>query len=290
MQSGLPPTELAQIWSLSDLNRDGCMNAKEFSIAMYLIQKKLQGFAVPSALPPGLLVEPSAAVSGPLYSAPAPMPAYGGLPSPTAAAPPPPRSALPSGGFDWAMSESSKIKYGQQFNQIDKQRIGRLSGVQARNILASSGLPMETLAKVWQLSDYDKDGQLTIDEFRIAMHLIDVAKTGRALPNTLPNELISGRARSIVTSPDDDEIRPAQSAFDDKRKENYERGAAELERRRQALLEEERLIREERERREREEYERRERERQVRKASYLTNNSFQSPTGGRTTSGARVRA
>lgn len=48
------------------------------------------------------------------------------------------------------------------------------------------------------------------------------------------------------------------AAFEDKRKENYEKGQAELERRRKALLEIQRQEREERERLEREEEERKE--------------------------------
>ncbi len=49
------------------------------------------------------------------------------------------------------------------------------------------------------------------------------------------------------------------AAFEDKRKENYEKGQAELERRRKALLEIQKQEREERERLEREEEERKER-------------------------------
>ena len=39
------------------------------------------------------------------------------------------------------------------------------------------------------LSDVDKDGRLSVDEFAIAMHLIDKAKKGLTLPSTLPSEL-----------------------------------------------------------------------------------------------------
>ena len=35
-----------------------------------------------------------------------------------------------------------------------------------------------TLANVWQLSDVDKDGKLTQEEFVLAMHLCDTAKAG----------------------------------------------------------------------------------------------------------------
>ncbi|XP_072263549.1 intersectin-2 isoform X1 [Pyxicephalus adspersus] len=51
LQSGLPPAILAEIWALSDLNKDGKMDQLEFSIAMKLIKLKLQGQNLPMILP-----------------------------------------------------------------------------------------------------------------------------------------------------------------------------------------------------------------------------------------------
>lgn len=44
---------------LADMNSDGKMDKKEFSIAMHLIKKKLQGFELPKTLPPSLKADPS---------------------------------------------------------------------------------------------------------------------------------------------------------------------------------------------------------------------------------------
>ncbi|XP_012582897.1 PREDICTED: intersectin-2 isoform X4 [Condylura cristata] len=52
LQSGLPAPILAEIWALSDLNKDGKMDQQEFSIAMKLIKLKLQGQQLPMVLPP----------------------------------------------------------------------------------------------------------------------------------------------------------------------------------------------------------------------------------------------
>ncbi|XP_031212510.1 intersectin-2 isoform X1 [Mastomys coucha] len=52
LQSGLPAAVLAEIWALSDLNKDGKMDQQEFSIAMKLIKLKLQGQQLPVVLPP----------------------------------------------------------------------------------------------------------------------------------------------------------------------------------------------------------------------------------------------
>lgn len=133
------------------------------------------------------------------------------------------------------------------------------------------------------MADYDKDGKLTYEEFILAMHLCDYAKTGATLPGTLPADLIPPRSRSsslvgnsiapalttiaattggAVTGFDAiaaADASPTLSAkqqgvaatFEDKRRENFDRGAAVLEAKRAALREQE-----EREKREREEKER----------------------------------
>ena len=40
------------------------------------------------------------------------------------------------------------------------------------------------------LSDLDKDGQLNIEEFALAMHFVEVAKHGQSLPLAVPPELL----------------------------------------------------------------------------------------------------
>jgi hypothetical protein len=43
---------------MADITADGKMDRKEFSIAMTLIKRKLQGHQLPSVLPPSMLVDP----------------------------------------------------------------------------------------------------------------------------------------------------------------------------------------------------------------------------------------
>uniref|UniRef100_A0A670IC73 Intersectin 2 n=1 Tax=Podarcis muralis TaxID=64176 RepID=A0A670IC73_PODMU len=59
LQSGLPSPVLAEIWALSDLNKDGKMDQQEFSIAMKLIKLKLQGQPLPVVLPPTMKQPPA---------------------------------------------------------------------------------------------------------------------------------------------------------------------------------------------------------------------------------------
>lgn len=102
--------------------------------------------------------------------------------APSAPAAPPPA--------DWAVSQSSRLKYRQLFNSHDKMMSGYLTGPQARTILMQSSLPQAQLATIWNLSDIDQDGKLTAEEFILAMHLIDMAMSGLPLPPLLPPDLI----------------------------------------------------------------------------------------------------
>ncbi|XP_076478469.1 dynamin associated protein 160 isoform X8 [Bombus vancouverensis nearcticus] len=169
---------------------------------------------------------------------------------------------------EWAVPHQTKLKYTQLFNTWDRARSGFLSGPQARNIMVQSQLPQQVLAQIWALADMDSDGRLSCDEFVLAMHLCDIAKLGEKIPTTLPIELIPPafrrqRQSSLTLSQTGTEnVDPSagmpQTSFEDKRKENFEKGQAELERRRKALLEIQRKEQEERERKEREEAEKQE--------------------------------
>ncbi|XP_039567810.1 intersectin-1 isoform X2 [Passer montanus] len=186
---------------------------------------------------------------------------------------------------EWAVPQSSRLKYRQLFNSHDKTMSGHLTGPQARTILMQSSLPQAQLATIWNLSDIDQDGKLTAEEFILAMHLIDVAMSGQPLPPALPPEYIppsfrrvrSGSGVSAASSVSVDQRLPEEPAleeeqqqlekklpvtFEDKKRENFERGNLELEKRRQALLEQQRKEQERLAQLERAEQERKERERQ----------------------------
>ncbi|CAL8316715.1 unnamed protein product [Merluccius merluccius] len=185
-----------------------------------------------------------------------------------------------TGTCDWAVPQAARLKYRQQFNTLDKLMSGYLSGPQVRNALLASNLTQTQLATIWTLADVDGDGQLRADEFILAMHLVDMAKTGHPLPLSLPqdlvppslrsggkcSELVNGIGPCLSPSPADPaEMDPASKgkssvSFEDKLKENFARGSAELEKRRLALEEERRRERERRDREEREAQERRDRE------------------------------
>uniref|UniRef100_A0A8C8G011 Intersectin-2-like n=1 Tax=Oncorhynchus tshawytscha TaxID=74940 RepID=A0A8C8G011_ONCTS len=161
---------------------------------------------------------------------------------------------------DWAVPQASRLKYRQQFNSLDKHMTGYLTGQQVRNAMATTLLTQTQLATIWTLADVDKDGKLRGEEFILAMHLVDMAKTSQPLPLTLPIELIPPSQRGAVNGTSLSLYAGITEELEDKFKANLERGNAELEKRRQALQDTQRREEERRQQKEREERERRERE------------------------------
>ena len=143
------------------------MDRYEFAIAMTLIRRCMTGLQLPPTLPPSLRsVIPPIGQPPTILSRP---------PSGPPVMPPP---SIPPGPLkhctDWSLPIPSKNKYRQQFYNNDKQNTGIMNGVQARYILSQSGLSTPLLADIWNLSDFNKDGCLSPDEYCVAMHLIDM--------------------------------------------------------------------------------------------------------------------
>ncbi|XP_063699833.1 intersectin-2 [Culicoides brevitarsis] len=183
--------------------------------------------------------------------------------------------------IEWAIKGPAKLKYTQLFNTTDRTRSGFLTGAQARGILMQSKLPQLTLAQIWALSDMDSDGRLGCEEFILAMYLCDLALQGEKIPTTLPPDLVppsfrkaqsrhgsiagsrhgsvSSQGASVAVSESDMGL--PQNSFEDKRKENFDKGQAELDRRRKLIEDAQRKELEERQRKEREEAEKREKAR-----------------------------
>ena len=106
-----------------------------------------------------------------------------------------PTATIP-GPFDplpaiWAVSPADKQKYDQVFATLNPSN-GLISGAAVRPVLERSGLPVDALRQVWNLSDIDRDGHLDADEFAVAMHLTrDLAsRPGSMPPAMLPPDLI----------------------------------------------------------------------------------------------------
>jgi hypothetical protein len=87
--------------------------------------------------------------------------------------------------------------YTQEFDRAGPEN-GKLSGSNAKTALLESGLPKEELAQIWRLSDLGQDGRLDMNEFTIAMHLVNWRKAGGDLPQQLPLTMIPTGNRSAA--------------------------------------------------------------------------------------------
>ncbi|KAG8199414.1 hypothetical protein JTE90_000282 [Oedothorax gibbosus] len=89
---------------------------------------------------------------------------------------------------DWVV-EKDRFKFDAIFNRLNPVD-GKITGAAAKSEMVKSKLPNTVLGKIWKLSDIDKDGQLDMDEFALAMHLLNVKLEGHELPSELPEHLI----------------------------------------------------------------------------------------------------
>ncbi|OZJ05007.1 hypothetical protein BZG36_02157 [Bifiguratus adelaidae] len=206
LKSGLPLETLSNIWTLADSRAAGSLTLSDFIIAMHYIQESMDHpqQALPATVPPALRSsatesshqppQPSAlhamsplqqsAVLPPLtgqsqYSIPSQMTGtIGGLPNVQA-----PQMA-------WDVTPADKAKYDRMFETIaSSSQAMTLSGAEAGQFFQKSGLPDDDLARIWDLADIYRRGELTRDEFAIAMLLIQKHMSGQPIPVSLPPSL-----------------------------------------------------------------------------------------------------
>ncbi|KAF4154300.1 hypothetical protein CNMCM6936_006203 [Aspergillus lentulus] len=212
----LPNEILGRIWNLADTKQRGALDATEFIIAMHLLTSYKSGAmrGIPQTLPPGLYE--AAARRGPVRTSVGARPALDVPPVP--AIPRqftgPQRTQSPlnrsqfgtpltaqSTGGDWLIMPAEKAQFDTIFGTIDTAKLGVITGDQAVGFFMKAQLPEEVLAQIWDLADIDADGQLTKDEFAVAMYLVRSQRTGKEpLPQTLPPALIPPSMRRPTTA------------------------------------------------------------------------------------------
>uniref|UniRef100_A0A8C6T0A6 RALBP1 associated Eps domain containing 1 n=1 Tax=Neogobius melanostomus TaxID=47308 RepID=A0A8C6T0A6_9GOBI len=90
----------------------------------------------------------------------------------------------------WKITEEQRQYYINQFKSIQPDLTGFIPGSAAKEFFTKSKLPILELSHIWELSDFDKDGALTLDEFCAAFHLVVARKNGYDLPEKLPESLM----------------------------------------------------------------------------------------------------
>ncbi|KAK6485508.1 ralBP1-associated Eps domain-containing protein 2-like isoform X2 [Huso huso] len=89
----------------------------------------------------------------------------------------------------WRITEEQRDYYTMQFKSLQPDLSSLISGSVAKNFFTKSKLSIPELSHIWELSDVDCDGALTLPEFCAAFHLIVARKNGYALPEKLPQTL-----------------------------------------------------------------------------------------------------
>jgi hypothetical protein len=92
----------------------------------------------------------------------------------------------------WAAREEELNRYRAILSaKVDPSNSGFAGTVEAREVMAQSGLPRDDLQHIWNISDMDGDGRLSATEFMCAMCLVGRRRQGAPLVPALPPELLA---------------------------------------------------------------------------------------------------
>ncbi|CAD6199922.1 unnamed protein product [Caenorhabditis auriculariae] len=181
-RSNLPMPVLGQIWELADQRKIGALDKRGAYVAFKLVAAAQNGKPLNS---PGLLYDSSLG-----------MPKFG-LPMGSPAPPGGSFQHSPVSAAQWAIPQQDQAKYDSIFASLGPVN-GKVSGVAVRPVLLNSGLDGVSLARIWELSDQDKDGQLDRIEMSIALHLVYKALQNEPIPSELPSSLIHPSKAMLV--------------------------------------------------------------------------------------------
>ncbi|CAO3649453.1 unnamed protein product [Cunninghamella echinulata] len=202
LRSNLPSSTLQHIWDLADTRKSGSLNQTEFIIAMHYITVTRNGTL--SVLPPTLPDSIYAAATGRLTNSL-------GRHNTTIIRSPnmqPMRSPIlqqqhtgnshlrsgPSSFYNNTQQQQSILnvsneeykKYKVLFQQLASNDKGTISGADAVHFFRHSKLPETDLAQIWDLADTRSIGELSQNEFIVAMHLVNRRMAGEPIPTMLP--------------------------------------------------------------------------------------------------------
>ncbi|XP_062567996.1 ralBP1-associated Eps domain-containing protein 1-like isoform X1 [Saccostrea cucullata] len=90
----------------------------------------------------------------------------------------------------WSINDDQKEYYIAQFKTMQPDLNKTITGAVAKEFFEKSKLQVHELSKIWQLSDLNRDGELSLDEFCIAMHLVVLRRHDIEIPDRLPFSLM----------------------------------------------------------------------------------------------------
>lgn len=155
-RSGLSDVVLSRIWDLSDPGGRGSLDKAGMFVALKLVA----------------LVQNGRDLNLKHINDDVPPPKMGDIPLPKTKPPPPISTplitSLPPSAVDWTIKPSEREKYDKLFDSLQPLN-GLIPGNKVKNVLMESKLPFDTLGKIWDLADQDKDGMLNRHEFVVVI-------------------------------------------------------------------------------------------------------------------------
>lgn len=182
-------SQLRLVWDIADHRKEGELDHDQFRVALRLLAlaqrgaeisiKGLRNF-VGIQLIPNVRPAPK----------PAPVPASPADTNGPAAADGDAGAGQPAAPrFSWAVPADVIAQYDQFFTGLDAAGSGFVVGRVGASFFAKSGLARPVLKHVWQLADITRDGKLSKEEFRQAMHLVRALQTRLVQVGDLPQSL-----------------------------------------------------------------------------------------------------
>lgn len=196
IDSKLPVDTLGRIWDLADMDKDGSLDRHEFIVAMHLVYKALEKYAIPNVLPPELMPpgkRKDSIPAGPVIPVTAVPVAPVGAPLMQPAEPPKP---VPVPQVPWVVSPEERTRYETLFIQSDVDKDGFVSGMEIKDVFLQSGVSQAILARIWGLCDMKQTGKLNSEQFCLAMWLINQKLKGIDPPDALTPEMIPPSSRN----------------------------------------------------------------------------------------------
>eukprot|EP01125_Pyxidicula_operculata_P002001 TRINITY_DN1197_c0_g1_i4.p1 TRINITY_DN1197_c0_g1~~TRINITY_DN1197_c0_g1_i4.p1 ORF type:complete len:770 (+),score=158.69 TRINITY_DN1197_c0_g1_i4:4-2313(+) len=169
-KSGINNTKLATIWELVNADKKNKLNKNSFYTALRLVALVQMGR--------------ECSLSQINKTTDWIIPKFNGVPLPSPA-------PAPKENTMTALSLSSQEEYSKLFKNLDPEGSGKINALISRELFMKSGLNNSDLAKIWTLSDMNKDGSLSRVEFITAMHLINLKRLHNINPpDVLPESLL----------------------------------------------------------------------------------------------------
>lgn len=184
--------QLRRVWEVADHRKDGFLDQEQFYIALRLVALAQRGAElsvaglrnftgiqlIPNISPPPPPPPPEPEPS----SEPPPDSSTGTLQAPTV-------GAVGGSSFSWIITLQIAQKFDEFFNGLAADGAPLLDAAAVVPFFVKSGLPKSTLRTIWQLADVTKDGKLSREEFRTAMHLVTCIRNRRITVEELPDHL-----------------------------------------------------------------------------------------------------